>query len=260
MNEERKIVSIPINKIIPNIYQPRIIFDDKSLNELSNSIKRYGIIQPLVLRHLEDKYEIVDGERRYKAAKRIGLETVPAIVLEINDKELAELILNENIQKQLLNPIEEANAYEQIMLLNRCNIDELSNIIGKEKNIIEAKLNLLKLPPEIQEALLNNKISESHARILTKLNNKQEQLNLYNRIIKERLTIKDLEKIINNNQDEIELQDKNTIKKEKRVIDKFSLEDLNKKDFIKKQKEEKVEEKNMNNQDTNISQYNGLLK
>ena len=114
------------------------------------------------------------------------------------------------------------------MLLNRCNIDELSNIIGKEKNIIEAKLNLLKLPPEIQEALLNNKISESHARILTKLNNKQEQLNLYNRIIKERLTIKDLEKIINNNQDEIELQDKNTIKKEKRVIDKFSLEDLNK--------------------------------
>ena len=254
MNEERKIVSIPINKIIPNIYQPRIIFDDKSLNELSNSIKRYGIIQPLVLRHLEDKYEIVDGERRYKAAKRIGLETVPAIVLEINDKELAELILNENIQKQLLNPIEEANAYEQIMLLNRC------NIIGKEKNIIEAKLNLLKLPPEIQEALLNNKISESHARILTKLNNKQEQLNLYNRIIKERLTIKDLEKIINNNQDEIELQDKNTIKKEKRVIDKFSLEDLNKKDFIKKQKEEKVEEKNMNNQDTNISQYNGLLK
>ena len=191
MNEERKIVSIPINKIIPNIYQPRIIFDDKSLNELSNSIKRYGIIQPLVLRHLEDKYEIVDGERRYKAAKRIGLETVPAIVLEINDKELAELILNENIQKQLLNPIEEANAYEQIMLLNRCNIDELSNIIGKEKTIIEAKLNLLKLPPEIQEALLNNKISESHARILTKLNNKQEQLNLYNRIIKERLTIKD---------------------------------------------------------------------
>ena len=260
MNEERKIVSIPINKIIPNIYQPRIIFDDKSLNELSNSIKRYGIIQPLVLRHLEDKYEIVDGERRYKAAKRIGLETVPAIVLEINDKELAELILNENIQKQLLNPIEEANAYEQIMLLNRCNIDELSNIIGKEKNIIEAKLNLLKLPPEIQEALLNNKISESHARILTKLNNKQEQLNLYNRIIKERLTIKDLEKIINNNQDEIELQDKNTIKKEKRVIDKFSLEDLNKKDFIEKQKEEKVEEKNMNNQDTNINQYNGLLK
>ena len=260
MNEERKIVSIPINKIIPNIYQPRIIFDDKSLNELSNSIKRYGIIQPLVLRHLEDKYEIVDGERRYKAAKRIGLETVPAIVLEINDKELAELILNENIQKQLLNPIEEANAYEQIMLLNRCNIDELSNIIGKEKTIIEAKLNLLKLPPEIQEALLNNKISESHARILTKLNNKQEQLNLYNRIIKERLTIKDLEKIINNNQDEIELQDKNTIKKEKRVIDKFSLEDLNKKDFIEKQKEEKVEEKNMNNQDTNISQYNGLLK
>ena len=88
MNEERKIVSIPINKIIPNIYQPRIIFDGKSLNELSNSIKRYGIIQPLVLRHLEDKYEIVDGERRYKAAKRIGLETVPAIVLEINDKEL----------------------------------------------------------------------------------------------------------------------------------------------------------------------------
>ena len=173
MNEERKIVSIPINKIIPNIYQPRIIFDDKSLNELSNSIKRYGIIQPLVLRHLEDKYEIVDGERRYKAAKRIGLETVPAIVLDINDKELAELILNENIQKQLLNPIEEANAYEQIMLLNRCNIDELSNIIGKEKTIIEAKLNLLKLPPEIQEALLNNKISESHERILTKLNNKQ---------------------------------------------------------------------------------------
>ena len=256
MNDERKIVNIPINKIVPNIYQPRIIFDNKSLEDLSNSIKKYGIIQPLVLRKLSDKYEIIDGERRYKAAKRLSLEEVPAIVLDIEDKEIAELILNENIQKQLLNPIEEANAYEQIMLLNKCTTEELSKITGKDIKQIENKLILLNLPPEVQEGLLNKKISESHARLLTKIEKRKDKLDLYNRILKERLTIKEVEKIINS----LTPLDHNSIKKQKKEIDKFNLEELNMKDFITKQKELKMEEKNMNDQNMNFNQYNGLLK
>ena len=127
MSEQRKIENIPIYKIIPNIYQPRIKFDDKSIKELANSIKSHGIIQPIIVRKIENSYEIVDGERRYKAAKKIDLDEVPCIVLDIDDREAAELILMENMQKQLLTPIEEANAYQQIMLLNKSNM-QLVNI------------------------------------------------------------------------------------------------------------------------------------
>lgn len=197
MNEEKRIENVPIHKIIPNIYQPRIKFDDKSINELSKSIKEHGIIQPLILRKLGTSYEIIDGERRYKAAKKINLNNVPAIILDIDDKEAAELILTENMQKQLLTPIEEANAYQQIMLLNKFSIEELSQKLGKEQKNIENKLKLLTLAPTIQEALLNNKISEGHARVLVKVKEKEKQLQLFNKVIKERIPVKVLEDMIN---------------------------------------------------------------
>ena len=123
MNEERRIENIPIEKIIPNIYQPRINFNENKLNELSKAIKEYGIIQPIILRKVGETYEIIDGERRFRAANKIGIKTVPAIVLDIDEKQAAELLLTENMQKQLLTPIEEANSYQQIMLLNKINID-----------------------------------------------------------------------------------------------------------------------------------------
>lgn len=210
MNENRIIENIPIEKIIPNIYQPRIMFDDKSIEELSKSIKNHGIIQPLILRKIGEKYEIIDGERRYKAAKKINIKRLPSIILDLEDKEAAELILMENMQKQLLTPIEEANAYQQIMFLNKFNIEELSTKLGKDKSTIENKLKLLTLHPIIQEALLNNKISEGHAKALTKVENKKAQEKLFNKVINERITVKALEEIINkkeNNKTEVEFMD-----------------------------------------------------
>ena len=258
MNEEKRIENVPIHKIIPNIYQPRIKFDDKSINELSKSIKEHGIIQPLILRKLGTSYEIIDGERRYKAAKKINLNNVPAIILDIDDKEAAELILTENMQKQLLTPIEEANAYQQIMLLNKFSIEELSQKLGKEQKNIENKLKLLTLAPTIQEALLNNKISEGHARVLVKVKEKEKQLQLFNKVIKERIPVKVLEDMINK-----ELNKKFEEKKKEETIEKkdeINLNELNKKDFLNTKKESKREEKEMNNNQLNFNQYNNLLK
>jgi len=255
---ERKIENIPINDIIPNIYQPRIKFDDKLLTELSESIKNHGIIQPLILRKMGNSYEIIDGERRYKSAKKIGMETVPAIILDVNDKETLDIILTENMQKQLFSPIEEANAYQQMMLLNRYDIDELSKKLNKEKNYIENKLKLLTLLPDIQEALLNNKISEGHARALTKIKDKEKQRKLFKKIIVERIPVKHLEEIINNSKKEeknIKEDIKNLEKK-----DKVSLNDLNRRNFLEIENKNKMEDEKMDNTQMNFNQYNNLLK
>jgi len=247
MNEERRIENIPIEKIIPNIYQPRINFNENKLNELSKAIKEYGIIQPIILRKVGETYEIIDGERRFRAANKIGIKTVPAIVLDIDEKQAAELLLTENMQKQLLTPIEEANSYQQIMLLNKINIDELSIKLGKDKVYLENKLNLLNLPLEIQEALLNNKISEGHARLLLKIPSKAKKIELYRKIINERLTVKTLEEIINNSTEE-----KNQ--------DIVNIEELNKEEFLKEQKKNKMEEQSMKKNQMNFNQYNNLIK
>ena len=126
MNENKQIEEVLLTDIIPNIYQPRLNFDENSLKQLTDSVDEYGIIQPLILRKKGSKYEIIDGERRYKSARKLGLDKVPAIILNLNDKQVAEYILTENTQKQLLSPLEEANAYQQMMLLNKMNIDELA--------------------------------------------------------------------------------------------------------------------------------------
>ncbi len=252
MNEERKITNIDISRIIPNIYQPRIKFDEKSINELATSIKNHGIIQPLILRNLGDRYEIIDGERRYKAAKKIGLNNVPAIVLDIDEKEAAELTLEENLQNEILSPIEEATAYQQIMLLNKYTIEGLAKKLELDKKVVENKLKLLTLLPEIQEALLNNKISEGHAKALTKVLNKKEQYDLYQKVINERLTVKTLEELINN-KDKDQKEEPNSKDLENVTI----IKEENKED----KKENKMEDEKMdNNAQMNNNQYNSLLK
>jgi len=254
MSDERKIENIPIYKIIPNIYQPRLKFDEDSILELAKTIESRGIIQPLILRKVENSYEIIDGERRYKAAKKANLKSVPAIVLEIDDKEAAELILIENMQKQIFSPIEEANAYQQIMLLNKFNIDELSIKLGIDKKTIENKLKLLTLPQNIQESLLNNKISEGHARVLMKIKSKEKQEELFNKVIKERMTVKTLEDLINKDNGKIDKPENNKQK------DKINLNELNNKYFLKKEEKNKMEEDKMDNTQLNFNQYNNLLK
>ena len=196
MNLGKEISYIKISDIIPNRFQPRLTFDENELNELVASIKLHGIIQPLVLRQIGDKYEIIAGERRYKAAVKAGLTEVPAIITVLNDKESAEIAVVENIQRKSLSAIEEAKSYKKLLDLGQLTQDQLALRMGKSQSNVANKLRLLSLDGEVQNALLVNKISERHARSLLQLKDLNKQKEILNRIINERLTVKQTDDII----------------------------------------------------------------
>ena len=189
MEEERKVVILKIDDILPNRFQPRIQFNENAINELAESIKLHGVIQPIVVRKISDKYEIIAGERRYKASIIAGKTTIPAIVTTLDDRNSAEVALIENVQRQDLTPIEEAISYKKILDMGYINQQELGAKLGKKQSTIANKLRLLNLNDEVQEALMENKISERHARSLLRLDGKKQILML-NRIINERLTVR----------------------------------------------------------------------
>ena len=193
MNREPLIQNVNIDYIIPNRFQPRLTFDEKSLNELASSIKEHGIIQPLVLRRLGDKYEIIAGERRYKAAQLAGLTEVPAIISNIDDNKSAEIALVENVQRRNLNSLEEAKSYKKILDKEGLTQEELAKKIGVSQSTIANKLRLLNLTSEAQDALMNDKISERHARSLLSVTNPEKQKALLNKVISERLTVRQLD-------------------------------------------------------------------
>lgn len=193
MNREPLIQNVNIDYIIPNRFQPRLTFDEKSLNELASSIKEHGIIQPLVLRRLGDKYEIIAGERRYKAAQLAGLTEVPAIISNIDDNKSAEIALVENVQRRNLNSLEEAKSYKMILDKEGLTQDELAKKIGVSQSTIANKLRLLNLTSEAQDALMNDKISERHARSLLSVSDPEKQKALLNKVISERLTVRQLD-------------------------------------------------------------------
>ena len=206
MNMEEKILQIPIEDIIPNRFQPRLTFDDQALQELAASIKEHGIIQPLVLRKLGDKYEIVAGERRYKASQIAGLTTVPAVISNIDDDKSAEVALIENIQRKNLTSIEEARSYKNLLDRGYSTQEQLAEKLGVSQSTIANKLRLLNLADEVQDALLNEKISERHARSLLSIKDNDEQVKWLNKILNERLTVRqldvELKKSLNNADDE----------------------------------------------------------
>ena len=193
MNREPLIQNVNIDYIIPNRFQPRLTFDEKSLNELASSIKEHGIIQPLVLRRLGDKYEIIAGERRYKAAQLAGLTEVPAIISNIDDNKSAEIALVENVQRRNLNSLEEAKSYKKILDKEGLTQDELAKKIGVSQSTIANKLRLLNITSEAQDALMNDKISERHARSLLSVSDPEKQKALLNKVISERLTVRQLD-------------------------------------------------------------------
>ena len=196
MDSSKQIQNISVDLIIPNRFQPRLTFDENALNELSKSIKEHGIIQPLVLRKINDKYEIIAGERRYKAAIIAGLTEVPAIITNIGDNESAEVALVENVQRKNLNSMEEAKSYKKLLDRGYLTQDSLAKKLGVSQSTIANKLRLLNLTPEVQEALMNNRISERHARSLLLVNDKFRQISLLNRVIAERLTVRQLDDLI----------------------------------------------------------------
>ena len=193
---EEQILQVPIEDILPNRFQPRLAFDDESLQDLASSIKQHGIIQPLILRRKNDKYEIIAGERRYKAARMAGLVSVPAIISNLSDSASAEVAIVENVQRKDLSAIEEAKSYQAILDKGYMTQEELAKKMGLSQSAISNKLRLLTLDESVQNAVLKNQISERHARSLLKVKDKNIQKNLLDKIINERLTVRDLEEEI----------------------------------------------------------------
>lgn len=198
MRMNKEVVMVRLSDIIPNRFQPRLTFDEEALNELANSIKEHGIIQPLILRDLGSKYEIIAGERRYKASTIAGLTEVPAIVGSMDDQTSAELALIENIQRKDLSAIEEAKSYKKILDMGNFTQDELAKRMGKSQSTIANKMRLLALTNEVQVALMNNLISERHARCLLQIKDEDKQKEVLNKIITERMNVRDTDEYIKN--------------------------------------------------------------
>ena len=193
MNLDQTVMQVHIEDIIPNRFQPRLNFDEQALQELAESIKEHGIIQPLVLRKLGDKYEIIAGERRYKAATMAGLSTVPAVIANVDDNSAAEVAIVENVQRKNLTAIEEARSYKNLLDKGYLTQEGLAKKMGLSQPAIANKLRLLNLDDEVQQALLDEKISERHARTLLTIPDKETQKEWLHRIINERLTVRQLD-------------------------------------------------------------------
>lgn len=189
------IVEIPIEDIYPNPNQPRTHFDEKALQELSESIKVLGIIQPITVRKEGDKFEIISGERRYRASKIAGLQTIPAYVRLVNDQELLEMALVENIQREDLDAIEVALTYERLLEEIGLTQEALSSRVGKERSTITNSIRLLKLSPDMQQAIRNGVISAGHGRAILSVENKENQQLLFEKIIEQKLNVRQSEEL-----------------------------------------------------------------
>ncbi|KXG08629.1 nucleoid occlusion protein [Anoxybacillus rupiensis] len=193
-HENEEVRKIPVSQIVPNRFQPRTIFDDEKIAELALTIRTHGIIQPIVVRECENgKYEIIAGERRWRAVQTLGWTEIPAIIKNLNDKETASVALIENLQREELTPIEEALAYAKLLELHHLTQEALAQRLGKGQSTIANKLRLLKLPQEVQEALLQRTITERHARALIVLKDRDKQLQLLKEIIEKQLNVKQTE-------------------------------------------------------------------
>lgn len=198
----KRVVDLDINDVLPNRFQPRVKFNEDAIIELSESIREHGIIQPIIVRPIGDKYEIIAGERRYKASILAGKDSIPAIITDLNDKDSAEIALIENVQRKNLTPIEEAVSYKKILDMGYLTQEQLALKLGRSQSSIANKMRLLHLSDEVQEALVEEKISERHARSLLKLNSPEQQNEMLGRIINERLTVRktdeEIDKMMNN--------------------------------------------------------------
>ena len=190
------IVEINLDEIRPNPYQPRKVFNEESLNELAKSISEYGVIQPIIVKKSIKGYEIVAGERRTRAAKMAGLKVIPAIIKEFDDNEMMEIALIENIQRENLNPIEEALSYENIIRLRNFTQEEVAEKFGKSRSYITNILGLLRLPKYTTELVSKGELSMGHARVLSKLDNDELIDSLAQKIIKEGLSVRETENLV----------------------------------------------------------------
>ncbi len=190
-----EIIQIPLDELRSNPYQPRKVFDEVALNELAESIKNYGVFQPIIVKKSIKGYEIIAGERRWRASRIAGVSTIPAIVREFDDEKMMEIALLENLQRENLNSIEEALAYQKIIESKKLTHGEFGKIIGKSQAYVTNTIGLLKLPEEVKKMLINNDISMTHARILSKMSDDDKVIMLAHKIKDEGMTTQEMEDI-----------------------------------------------------------------
>ena len=203
-----EVVEIDLSELRPNPYQPRKKFDEEALNELAESIKEHGVFQPIIVKKSIKGYEIVAGERRYRASKKLGLEKIPAIIKDFTDDEMMQISLLENLQRENLTSIEEAKAYKAIIDASNLTQEELAKKVGKSRSYITNILGLLTLPVSIQNLILDNKISMGHARVLSKIEDEDKIKELANKVMTDGLSVRELE----------DLTKDDSIKRKKEVV------------------------------------------
>ncbi len=254
-NSLENIIEIPLDKIKPNPYQPRYVFDEAELNDLAASIREHGVIQPIIVKEVKDYYIIIAGERRYRASVMLNMPTIPAIVRQYEKSKMIELALIENLQRENLSPIEEAKAYNQIMRELDLTQKEVATRVGKTRSYVTNMLGLLNLPEEVMKLVDSKQISMGHARALSKLLDKDKIKSIAKKIVDENLSVRDVEKLVSNeekkkpivkkeNSEYIELEKKlslkfnnvSKVKKTQLVLNFKSENEL--KDFINKLLEE----------------------
>ncbi|MCD6399325.1 ParB/RepB/Spo0J family partition protein [candidate division WOR-3 bacterium] len=192
--EEEGTVKISINRIYHSPFQPRSKIDNETIKELTLSIKEKGILQPLLVRKVGEKYELVYGHRRFEAAKKAGLTEIPVVIRELSDREVLEISIIENVQREDLNPLDEAKAYQKLAKEFGLTQEEIAKRVGKERSTITNKLRLLKLPKQIQDALGRGKITEGHARAILALKSEKKMLEELEKILKEKSPVRTVEK------------------------------------------------------------------
>ncbi len=191
-----QIVELELSSLRANPYQPRKVFDQEKLQELSESIKTYGVVQPIIVKKSVKGYEIIAGERRFKASALAGLEKIPAIIKDFTDSEMMEIAVLENLQRENLNPLEEAEAYEKLLTTLKITHEELGRRLGKSRTYITNTVGLLKLPEQAKTYVMEEKITMGHARALSKIESNEDVLNLIDRIVNERISVRETEDIV----------------------------------------------------------------
>ena len=195
---EKAVPEVPIEQIVPNKYQPRSNFNPELLQELAQSIKANGVVQPVIVRKSGNQYQLITGERRWRAAKLAGLKTVPAVIREVSEFKQLEWALIENIQRQDLNPIEEASAYAALVEDFSLTQEEVAQRVGKDRTSVTNYIRLLKLPSEIREMIQKQELSMGHARALSSLDKEKDQIELAREIVKDQLNVRQIETLVRN--------------------------------------------------------------
>ena len=248
-----EIIEVSLDELRPNPYQPRKVFDQEALEELSSSIREHGVFQPIIIKKSIKGYEIIAGERRVRASKLAGKETIPAIIRDFTDEEMMEISLLENLQRENLNPIEEAQAYRSMLDKLGITQEELSTKVGKSRSHITNIIGILRLPEEVQKMIAQEKLTMSHAKLLSKLENEEDILEMADRIVNQKLPVHDVEELT------LEKQKKNKIE---RKVSTQSTEYKYVEDMLRDKLDAKVKikEKQIVINFTNVADLNRILE